>query len=111
MIYTDTDFEFDTSTGTVNGAVAVFEYDTEAIDRDPDCGYFTDRIEINHLELVSLQIGALILDRYTVEYMDKAALDRVEAFVTVELQEKLDAGELDEEPDLSRRELSLEAAE
>lgn len=109
--HTDTDFEFDTSNGIISGATAVFEYATDFVRRDPECGYFDDRTEVIHCELVTLQIGGLPLDRYTVEHMDKAALLRAEEVATDEIQQQLDTDELAPEPRLYRRELNLEAAE
>ena len=91
-IHTETDFVFNGSPHRATGD-ATFEYETEFVSRDPQCGYFTDRWEITHLELINFRLGGLPLSRSDVEQIDKSELDAVEAQIKERLQEQLDAGE------------------
>lgn len=90
-IHIETDFEFDANPGHMTGE-ATFEYDTEFVSRDPQCGYFTDRWEITHLELINFRLGGLNLSRSEMEQVDKSELDAIEVQIKERLQEQLDAG-------------------
>ncbi len=94
-IYTDPDFEFDTTSGYMTGATATFQYETTFVRRDPECGDFRDYHEVTGLELVNVAFGGLILTRDQMQQADKSALEAIEADYAQRVQEQLDAGELE----------------